>query len=136
MKKACFESNDGCSKNYWFSISISIYWWYWSWYRYWFWVLKNIDIGLDIGFKKILILMFISILIFLSKKYWYRYWYWKRKFEKYWYWYCLKIWYCPGSACEHAHSFTHQKGLSYQIIEEEDSGLPQQGILPMSAKKQ
>ena len=98
MKKACFESNDGCSKNYWFSISISIYWWYWSWYRYWFWVLKNIDIGLDIGFKKILILMFISILIFLSKKYWYRYWYWKRKFEKYWYWYCLKIWYCPGSA--------------------------------------
>ena len=31
--------------------------------------------------------------------------------------------------------FTHHKGLSYQIIELEDSGLPQQGILPISAKK-
>ena len=31
--------------------------------------------------------------------------------------------------------FTHQKGLSYQIFEQEDSGLPQQGILPISAKK-
>ena len=31
--------------------------------------------------------------------------------------------------------FTHQKGLSYQIFELEDSGLPQQGILPISAKK-
>ena len=38
-------------------------------------------------------------------------------------------------ACDHAHSFTHQKGLSYQIFELEDSGLPQQGILPISAKK-
>ena len=36
--------------------------------------------------------------------------------------------------CDHAHSFTHQKGLPYQIIQEEDSGLPQQGILPISAK--
>ena len=32
--------------------------------------------------------------------------------------------------CDHAHSFTHHKGLSFQIIELEDSGLPQQGILP------
>ena len=32
--------------------------------------------------------------------------------------------------------FTHQEGLSYQIFELEDSGLPQQGILPISAKKQ
>ena len=32
--------------------------------------------------------------------------------------------------------FTHQNGLSYQIFELEDSGLPQQGILPISAKKQ
>ena len=39
-------------------------------------------------------------------------------------------------ACDYAHSFTHQKGLSYQIIELEDSGLPQQGILPISAKKE
>ena len=31
--------------------------------------------------------------------------------------------------------FTHHKGLSYQIFELEDSGLPQQGILPISAKK-
>ena len=31
--------------------------------------------------------------------------------------------------------FTHQKGLSYQIFELEDSGLPQQGILPNSARK-
>ena len=31
--------------------------------------------------------------------------------------------------------FTHQKGLSYQIFELEDSGLPQQGILPISARK-
>ena len=38
-------------------------------------------------------------------------------------------------ACDHAHSFTHQKGLSYEIFEIEDSGLPQQGILPISAKK-
>ena len=30
---------------------------------------------------------------------------------------------------------THHKGLPYQIIEEEDSGLPQQGILPISAKQ-
>ena len=30
---------------------------------------------------------------------------------------------------------THRKGLPYQIIEEEDSGLPQQGILPISAKQ-
>ena len=37
-------------------------------------------------------------------------------------------------ACDHAHSFTHQKGLSYQIIDLEDSGLPQQGILPITAK--
>ena len=42
----------------------------------------------------------------------------------------------PGDlACDHAQSFTHQKGLSYQIYELEDSGLPQQGILPISAKK-
>ena len=32
--------------------------------------------------------------------------------------------------------FTHHKGFSYQIIELEDSGLPQQGILPISAKKE
>ena len=32
--------------------------------------------------------------------------------------------------------FTHQKGLYYQMFELEDSGLPQQGILPISAKKQ
>ena len=38
-------------------------------------------------------------------------------------------------ACDHAHSFTHQEGLSYQIFGLEDSGLPQQGILPISAKK-
>ena len=38
-------------------------------------------------------------------------------------------------ACDHAHSFTHKKGFSYQIIEEEYLGLPQQGILPISAKK-
>ena len=31
--------------------------------------------------------------------------------------------------------FTHHKGLSYQIFELEDSGLPQQGILPISARK-
>ena len=37
--------------------------------------------------------------------------------------------------CDHAHSFTHQKGLSYQIFELEDSGLPQQGVLPISARK-
>ena len=37
--------------------------------------------------------------------------------------------------CDHAHSFTHQKGLSYQIFELEDSGLPQQGILPITARK-
>ena len=38
-------------------------------------------------------------------------------------------------ACDHTHSFTHQKGLPYQIFELEDSGLPpQQGILPISAK--
>ena len=30
---------------------------------------------------------------------------------------------------------THQKGLSYKIFELEDSGLPQQGILPISARK-
>ena len=35
----------------------------------------------------------------------------------------------------YAHSFTHQKGLSYQIFELEDSGLPQQSILPISARK-
>ena len=38
-------------------------------------------------------------------------------------------------ARDHAHGFTHQKGLSYQIFELEDSGLPQQGILPISARK-
>ena len=38
-------------------------------------------------------------------------------------------------ACDHAHSFTHSQGLPYQILEGEDSGLPQQGILPISAKK-
>ena len=38
-------------------------------------------------------------------------------------------------ACDHAHSFTHQKGLSYHIFELEDSGLPQQGILHISARK-
>ena len=38
-------------------------------------------------------------------------------------------------ACDHAHSFTHQKVLSYQIFEQEDSGLPEQGILPISARK-
>ena len=31
--------------------------------------------------------------------------------------------------------FTHHKGFSYQIFELEDSGLPQQGILPISARK-
>ena len=31
--------------------------------------------------------------------------------------------------------FTHTKGLSFQIFELEDSGLPQQGILPISARK-
>ena len=31
--------------------------------------------------------------------------------------------------------FTHQKGLFYQIFELEDSGLPQQSILPISARK-
>ena len=31
--------------------------------------------------------------------------------------------------------FTHQKGLSYHIFELEDSGLSQQGILPISARK-
>ena len=30
---------------------------------------------------------------------------------------------------------THHKGFSYQIFELEDSGLPQQGILPISARK-
>ena len=30
---------------------------------------------------------------------------------------------------------THQKGFSYQIFEQEDSALPQQGILPISARK-
>ena len=38
-------------------------------------------------------------------------------------------------ACDHAHSFTHQKGFSYQIFELEESALPQQGILPISARK-
>ena len=38
-------------------------------------------------------------------------------------------------ACDNAHSFTHQEGICYQIFELEDSGLPQQGILPISAKK-
>ena len=44
--------------------------------------------------------------------------------------------------CVHGHilsllalGFTHHKGFSYQIIELEDSGLPQQGILPISARK-
>ena len=44
--------------------------------------------------------------------------------------------------CVHGHmlsllalGFTHQKGLSNQIFELEDSGLPQQGILPISARK-
>ena len=31
--------------------------------------------------------------------------------------------------------FTHEKDLSYEIFELEDSGLPQQGILPISARK-
>ena len=31
--------------------------------------------------------------------------------------------------------FTHYQDLSYQIFELEDSGLPQQGILPISARK-
>ena len=45
----------------------------------------------------------------------------------------------PGgliTACDHAHSFIHQKGLSYQMFQLKDSGLQQQGILPNSAKKQ
>ena len=41
-----------------------------------------------------------------------------------------------GRPCKrYAHSFTYQKGLSYQIFELGDSGLPQQGILPISATK-
>ena len=31
--------------------------------------------------------------------------------------------------------FSHHKGLSFQIYELENSGLPQQGILPISARK-
>ena len=38
-------------------------------------------------------------------------------------------------ACDHANSFTHQKGFSNQIFELQDSGLPQLGILPISARK-
>ena len=38
-------------------------------------------------------------------------------------------------ACDSAHSFIHHQDLSYQIFELEDSGLPQQGILPISARK-
>ena len=38
-------------------------------------------------------------------------------------------------ACDNAHSLTHYQDLSYQIFELEDSGLPKQGILPISARK-
>ena len=38
-------------------------------------------------------------------------------------------------ASDSAHSLTHYQDLSYQIFELEDSGLPQQGILPISARK-
>ena len=33
-----------------------------------------------------------------------------------------------------ASGFTHYQDLSYQILQLEDLGLPQQGILPISAK--
>ena len=50
---------------------------------------------------------------------------------------CVKL--CAWSHAKYlsllALGFTHQKGLSYQIFELEDSGLLQQGILPISARK-
>ena len=50
---------------------------------------------------------------------------------------CLKMFAWSHAKCVSllALGFTHQKGLSYQIFELEDSGLPQQGILPISATK-
>ena len=57
-------------------------------------------------------------------------------------WYDKPFWCVKLCAWSHAKclsllalGFTHQKGLSYQIFELEDSGLPQQGILPISARK-
>ena len=52
-------------------------------------------------------------------------------------WECIKLCVWSHAKCLSllALGFTHQKGLSYQIFELEDSGLPQQGILPISAKK-
>ena len=46
-----------------------------------------------------------------------------------------KIWWNKPRSIDHAHNFTHQKGFSYQIFELEDSGLPQHGILTISARK-
>ena len=51
---------------------------------------------------------------------------------------CVKLCASSHAKCVSllALGFTHHKGFSYQIIELEDSGLPQQGILPISAKKE
>ena len=47
----------------------------------------------------------------------------------------LRLWSHAKCVSLLALGFTHHKGLSYQIFELEDSGLPQQGILPISARK-